>query len=102
MTEGSDWGVADAAKGSEMDRFFFHFSHRTEIVRDGKGRELRDLSAAHRHAMALIHKALLLDEVDWRGWSVRIADADDRSMLSVLFPQPTCSRFGRRSGTTRS
>jgi Domain of unknown function (DUF6894) len=81
-----------------MTRFFFHFSSKDDIVRDSKGRELSDLSEAHRHAMLLIHKMILLDDMDWRGWSVRITEADDRSMLSVLFPQGSYFQSGRKSG----
>jgi hypothetical protein len=81
-----------------MNRFFFHFSSKDDIVRDSRGREFNDLSAAHRHAMLLIHKMILLDDMDWRGWSVKITDADDRSMLSVLFPQASYFQSGRKSG----
>ena len=69
----------------DMNRFFFHYSSKTETFRDDQGRDFSDLSAAHRHAMLLIHKALLHDEVDWRGWSIRITDANDQSLLDVLF-----------------
>jgi hypothetical protein len=81
-----------------MNRFFFHFWSKDDIVRDNKGREFSDLSAAHRHAILLIHKMILLDDMEWRGWSVKITDADDRSMLSVLFPQASYFQSGRKSG----
>jgi hypothetical protein len=28
-----------------------------------------------------------LDDVEWQGWSIRIANVEDRSVLSELFPQ---------------
>ena len=56
-------------------------------VHDNEGREFADLSAAHRHAVRLIHKAVEHDDMDWRGWSINITDAHYRPMLSVLFPQ---------------
>jgi hypothetical protein len=81
-----------------MDRYFFHFSSKDELISDTKGRELSDLASAHRHAMLLIHKMILLDDLDWRGWSVRVADASGRSVLSVLFPQMSYLQFGNKSG----
>jgi hypothetical protein len=70
-----------------MTRFFFHFSSKDDTVLDDQGREFGDLSAAHRHAMRLVHKAIELGGTDWRGWSIKITDAYNRPMLSVLFPQ---------------
>jgi hypothetical protein len=78
-----------------MSRFFFHFSSKEDTVHDSNGRELSDLSEAHRHAMLLIHKMILLDDMDWRGWSVKITDADGQSMLNVLFPQTSYFRSGK-------
>jgi hypothetical protein len=73
-----------------MNRFFFHLASKDNTIFDDKGRELIDLAAAHRHAMLLIHKMVALDDVDWRGWSINVADASQRSVLSVLFPQSYC------------
>jgi len=70
-----------------MTRFFFHLASRDKIMCDTKGREFADLATAYRHAVSLIHKMTLLDEVDWQGWSIRVADVNNRSLLSVLFPQ---------------
>jgi hypothetical protein len=70
-----------------MTRFFFNLASKDNTVFDDKGRDLIDLAAAHRHAMLLIHKMVALDDVDWRGWSINVADASQRSVLSVLFPQ---------------
>ena len=71
-----------------MNRFFFHFSRRGKSIRDSEGREFGDLAAAHRHAMLLIYKAaVLLDDLDWRGWSIKVTDAADRTVLNVLFSQ---------------
>jgi uncharacterized protein DUF6894 len=79
-----------------MSQFFFHFTSKGDFVCDTKGRELTDLAAAHRHAMLLIHKMVLLDDMDWRGWSVNVTDASNRSVLSVLFPQISFSQSGNR------
>jgi hypothetical protein len=80
-----------------MERYFFHFSCKEAFVSDTKGRELEDLASAHRHAMLLIHKMTVLDDLDWKGWSVKVTDACGRSVLSVLFPQLSYPR-GRRRG----
>ena len=55
-----------------MTRFFFHFSSKDDTVHDSQGREFGDLSAAPRHGMRLIDKAVELDDMDWRGRSIKI------------------------------
>jgi hypothetical protein len=80
-----------------MERYFFHFSCKEAFVSDSKGRELEDLASAHRHAILLIHKMVVLDDLDWKGWSVSVTDAGGRSVLSILFPQSSNPR-GRRRG----
>ena len=70
-----------------MNRFFFNLVSKDNKVCDPNGKEFSDLAYAHRHAMLLIHKiAVLDDESDWRGWSIEVTDASNRSVLSVLFP----------------
>jgi hypothetical protein len=81
-----------------MDRFFFHFSCKDRVVRDANGREFSDLATAHRHAMLLVQKAVLVDDTDWRGWAIRVSDSDDRSILSVLFPRVSYFRIDRSTG----
>jgi hypothetical protein len=81
-----------------MNRLFFHFWSRRRLIRDTEGRELSDLAAAHRHAMLLIHKAaVLLDGLDWHGWSVKVTDDAGRTVLNVLVPQAPYFRAGRSS-----
>jgi len=72
-----------------MNRFFFHVASKDDCIFDTNGREFSDLATAHRHAMVLIQKMLVLDDddTDWRGWSINVTDANNRSVLSVLFPQ---------------
>ena len=76
-----------------MARFFFHFSSREDSVLDTDGAELRDLRAAHAHALGIIHDmmAMFSDAEDWRGWRVKITDADWRTLLTVLFPDRVSS-----------
>jgi hypothetical protein len=80
-----------------MSRFFFHIASKDERIFDTKGRELGDLAAAHRHAMLLIHKMVLLHDMDWRGWSVNVTNASNRSVLSVLFSQVSYFQRGNKA-----
>ncbi len=84
-----------------MSQFFFHVTSKGDFVHDFKGRELTDLAAAHRHAMLLIHKMVPLNDMDWRGWSINVTDASNRSVLSVLFPQGYFSPKGEWRKTTK-
>jgi hypothetical protein len=69
-----------------MSLFYFHLVSDKEIIRDHQGKEFLNLVEAYYHVRSLIHKAVTYD-IDWRGWSIRITDASDRSILTVLFPQ---------------
>ena len=84
-----------------MSHFFFHIASGADCVFDDNGREFSDLATAHRHAMMLIQKMMVLDDddTDWRGWSINVTDASNRSVLSVLFPQT--SYFGCRNQESR-
>jgi hypothetical protein len=74
-----------------MIRFFFNVASKGTTISDTKDREFADLAAAHRHAMQLIHKMVLLDGAGWEGWYIKITDLENRSLLSVLFPQTSRS-----------
>jgi hypothetical protein len=76
-----------------MTRFFFNLATKGTTISDTKGREFADLAAAHRHAMQLVYKMVLLDGTDWEGWYLKITDPENRSLLCVLFPQ-TSRPFG--------
>jgi hypothetical protein len=79
-----------------MNRFFFNLVSKDNKICDTKGAEFSDLAYAHRHAMLLIHKMVLLaDDSDWQGWSMEVTDAGNRSVLSVLFPQASRFQFKR-------
>ena len=86
-----------------MHHFFFHFSCKGTLIEDTRGRECADLATAHHHALHLIHRMVALDDVDWRGWSIKVTDTNDRSILNVLFPQvsycPTASAKRGRDGS---
>jgi hypothetical protein len=76
-----------------MSRFFFHLASKDNTIHDEKGLDLNDLVAAHHHAMMMIHKMTSIDDIDWRGWSIKVTDANQRPVLSVLFPQSYCRYF---------
>jgi hypothetical protein len=74
---------------------------RREQLCDEKGKELRDLSAAHEHALHLIHRAMsYLAKEDTRGWMIKIATATDTAPLTVLFPP--CHFATRRTDSNQS
>jgi hypothetical protein len=83
-----------------MSRFFFHLASKDNTIHDEKGLEFNDLATAHQHAMFLIHKMVALGDVDWDGWSIKVTDANQRSALSVLFPQSYCRSFGKSTRYT--
>ena len=72
-----------------MQRLYFHFWSNDQGYHDDIGREMGSLKAAHRHALKLIDGVL-----SFRGmadaeprWVVKIADAQGRIVLAILFPQ---------------
>ena len=83
-----------------MNRFFFHLSSKDNTIRDEKGLDFNDLAAAHHHAMMMIYKMISIDDIDWRGWSIKVTDASQRSLLSVLFPQSYCRSFANSKRCT--
>ena len=74
--------------GIVMPRFFFHFVCKDCSISDDKGKELANLSEAHRYAVLLINQATRDFEAatDWRDWRVQITDISGLLLLTVLFP----------------
>ena len=71
-----------------MAKFFFHMANGREQLDDENGKELRDLSAAHEHALHLIHRAMsCLTAGQTNGWMIKVATATGRVPLTVLFPK---------------
>jgi hypothetical protein len=93
-------------------RFFFHFSSREDSVLDTDGAELRDLRAAHAHALGIIHDmmAMFSDAEDWRGWREDhgrgLADPPDRALpgsrVQPTGPDPSTSQQPGFSGEGRN
>jgi hypothetical protein len=71
-----------------MPRFYFHISTIDDVFPDKEGVELDDLAAAHDCALRIVYRTMLCDpeELDWRGWMIKIADAKCRTCLTLLFP----------------
>jgi hypothetical protein len=84
-----------------MKRYFFNLASKDTNISDTKGREFSDLAGAHRHAMLLIHRMTLLEDVEWQGWSINVTDENRRSELSVLFPQVSCFQHDKAKQTTQ-
>lgn len=69
-----------------MRRFFFNFTSGTEAVIDDGGIELDSLSAAHKHATAIVCLAVSsLDDAGLRKWSVEVTDEPGTPLLTVPF-----------------
>ena len=71
-----------------MPRFHFNFSSPEESLVDSDGVELKDLKAAHAHALQIIDDmvAMFSDAEDWHGWRIDVTDADWSTVLIVMFP----------------
>lgn len=69
-------------------RYYFHFASKDDLVPDHEGVDLTNLSAAHRHAVRIIHQTapFIPDGPDWRGWRIEVASERCEQILLVLFP----------------
>ena len=81
-----------------MPRYYFHLSAPDEDFRDSVGWEVSDLSAAHSRAVYLANRVVMYGGLanfapDFRRWTVEIADEDQRSIMTVIFP----ANFEKRS-----
>jgi hypothetical protein len=91
---------------SSVPHYHFEFRSNREHVPDPIGKELRDLKAAHQHALTLVEKTIrvLPTMPTWRGWRVVITDEQERALLAVLFPPRGAQRrmiFRERSAGLR-
>jgi hypothetical protein len=87
-----------------MVRFYFHLASKDgNIILDTKGYEFSDLATAHRHAVMLINKMVLLTtDVEWQGWSMKVTNENNRSILSVLFPPGPYVQRGGKTARSRT
>jgi hypothetical protein len=74
-----------------VPRFYFHLCAPDQDFRDPMGSELSDVHAAHSRAMLLADRIMVFsgfaDQVcDFRRWTVRVTDAHQNLLMTVLFP----------------
>lgn len=71
-----------------MPRFYFHFTSRDAHIPDDHGVELPDAAAAARHAALLVRQTrpFVLEGPSWEGWVIEVADAEQRLVQTVVFP----------------
>src|SRR5690349_17305974 len=83
-----------------MSQYIFQITLDGAVVQTFNCRELNNLAAAHQHAMLIIYKMMSLDDMDWRGWSIKVSDASNCSVLSVIFPHRLRTPLGQRWRST--
>jgi hypothetical protein len=76
-------------RGSNVPRYFFHFSDGKRQFSDSAGIELSGLSAARAHAAQHVRdlKAAMCDPhiQDLSGWTMTVADAKGQSIFTIGF-----------------
>src|SRR4051795_1387450 len=84
-----------------MPRYFFHMATKDHQISDENGKQLKDLAAAHDHALHLIHRTMCsLREEQTAGWMIKVTPDSDGPSLTVLFPRfiPTAFRRATQLG----
>lgn len=74
-----------------MQRYYFHLCAPDQDFHDPIGSDLSDVRAAHSRAMLLADRIMVFsgfaDQVrDFRRWTVRVTDAHQNLLMTVLFP----------------
>jgi hypothetical protein len=74
-----------------VPRFYFHLCAPDQDFHDPVGSDLSDVRAAHSRAMLLADRIMVFsgfaDQVrDFRRWTVRVTDARQNLLMTVLFP----------------
>ncbi|HXX49859.1 MAG TPA: hypothetical protein VEI98_01040 [Xanthobacteraceae bacterium] len=74
-----------------MPHFYFHLSAPDEDFQDPIGADLSDICAAHSRAMLLADRVMMFSgfaeqDLDFRRWTVRVTDAGQNLLMTVLFP----------------
>jgi len=80
-----------------MHWFYFHVELFGVEIPDDRGVQLPDLAAAHACALQIMRKTMAHDpdERNWRGSTVKIADEQRRTLLTVLYHHGRTT-FGKR------
>jgi Domain of unknown function (DUF6894) len=74
-----------------MPRFYFHLSAPDQDFQDSIGHDVNDLSAAHSRAVQLADRVMMFAAfanraVEFRRWTVKVADDRQRPVMTVIFP----------------
>ena len=74
-----------------MPRFYFHLSAPDQDFEDPIGNDLSDIRAAHSRAMLLADRVMVFSgfadqALDYRRWTVKVTDASQKLLMTVLFP----------------
>jgi len=72
-------------------RYYFYLSAPDQDFQDPIGNDLRDVSEAHARAMLLADRVMMFSgfadqALDFRRWTVRVTDASQNLLMTVLFP----------------
>jgi hypothetical protein len=91
---------------SIVPRFYFHLSAPDQDFQDPIGSDLSDVFAAHSRAMLLADRVMIFSgfadqSLDFRRWTVKVTDASQNLLFTVLFPVHF-SRGKWKSATTES
>jgi hypothetical protein len=76
-----------------VPRFYCHLSAPDEFFPDKIGWDVSDLATAHKRAVMLAERVMMISALadhgpDWRRWKVQIVDDNSRRVMTVMFP--TC------------
>lgn len=75
-----------------MSRYFFHLSAPDqEVFSDRVGTDVGDLAEAHSRAVRLAERVMTYPAFagcacDFKRWTVKVADEDQRAVMTVIFP----------------
>ena len=73
-----------------MPRFYCHLSAPDEFFPDKIGWDVSDLATAHKKAVMLAERVMMISiladhEPDWRRWKAQIVDENSQRVMTVLF-----------------
>ena len=68
-----------------MPRYYFHFMWPDDAVRDTKGVEMEDFTAAYRHACGLVHQVRIRFSNTDADWWIEVSD-DANEKTTVILP----------------
>jgi hypothetical protein len=83
-----------------MPRFYFNFTHESEVFEDSEGAELPDLASvrdqANKAARDVMRTRFARHGPDWSGWWIRVKDETGTEVVAIPFSQ---AKDGSRSAS---